>query len=242
MILYPAIDLINGKCVRLSQGDFARVTHYETNPLEVARGYQSAGSTCIHIVDLDGARAGMPKQAELIGGIAKATGLKVQSGGGIRTVRDAETVLDAGVSRLVIGSLAVKQPAVTREIYRACGPDRFTLAVDVNLDGSGTPMVATEGWRESGVMSLWAMLETYAALGLKRLLCTDIGRDGMMTGPNLTLYKEVHARYPELELQASGGVSSLEDLRQLKAAGIPGVIIGKALFEGKFTLSEAIQC
>jgi len=242
MICYPAIDLINGKCVRLAQGDFDRITTYELDPLEVAHGYQTAGAKVIHVVDLDGARAGTPKQAALIGGIAKATGLTVQSGGGVRTVADATTVLDAGVSRLVIGSLAVKQPAVTKEIYSAIGADRFTLAVDVRLDAKGTPLVATEGWRESAGQSLWEMLESYSKLGLKRLLCTDIGKDGMMTGPNLELYKDIHARYPQLEVQASGGVSSLKDLRELKAAGIPAVIIGKALFEGKFTVSEALRC
>jgi len=242
MILYPAIDLIQGKCVRLSQGDFDRVTRYELDPLEVAHGYQVSGAKRIHVVDLDGARAGKPVQAALIGKIAKETGLVVQSGGGIRTVGDATTALDAGVSQLVIGSLAVKQPDVAREIFSAIGGNRFTLAVDVRLDEKGIPFVATEGWREAGTKTLWEMIEEYEKLGLQRLLCTDIGRDGMMTGPNLALYRAIRERYPALEIQASGGVSSLTDLKDLKASGIPAVIIGKALFEGRFNLSEALQC
>ncbi len=242
MIFYPAIDLINGKCVRLSQGDFARAKNYDHDPFMVARGYAESGAEYVHVVDLDGARAGSSKQVELIGAISKASGLKVQSGGGIRTVEDAHRLLDSGVSQLVIGSLAVTQPLVTQKIFDAVTAQRFTLAVDVRLDPAGTPLVATEGWQVSEGKSLWDLLKTYSTLGLKRLLCTDIGRDGMLGGPNLALYQEIHKRYPLLEVQASGGVSSLTDIRELNAAGIPAVIIGKALFEGKFTLREALQC
>lgn len=242
MILLPAIDLINGKCVRLSQGDFNRQTEYELTPLEVALSYKSSGASAIHIVDLDGARAKTPKQTTLIGTLAKASKLTVQSGGGIRSVREAKAVLDSGVSRLVIGSLAVKEPLLTQEIFSSVGSEHFTLAVDVRLDSSGTPLVACDGWQVSEGQSLWDLLEVYSKLGLKHLLCTDIGRDGMLAGPNITLYWQIKSRYPDLLLQASGGVSSLEDLRELKRAEIPAVIIGKALFEEKFTLREALQC
>ena len=242
MNLYPAIDLIAGNCVRLSQGDFETVKTYDVNPFDVAKEYAAQGARFLHVVDLDGARAGTPKQAALIGRLAREAGMIVQSGGGIRTEEDAQAIRAAGVDRVVVGSLAVKQPEVAQVIFAAVGAEHFTLAVDVRIDPTGKPYVATDGWTVSEGTELWPLLERFSALGLKHLLCTDIGRDGMLTGPNIALYQTICEKYPHLELQASGGVGSLADLRELHAVGIPGVIIGKALYEKKFTLAEALTC
>lgn len=241
MNLYPAIDLIGGKCVRLSQGDFERQSTYDVSALEVACDYARAGARYLHVVDLDGARLGRPQQTSLIGMLARESRLVVQSGGGLRTVEDARVMLESGISRVVIGSLAVKTPETARAIFELAGPERFTLATDVRLEND-EPRLATHGWAVSETESFWDLLESYVALGLRHLLCTDIGRDGMLGGPNVALYRRIRARYPSLELQASGGVGSLADLRELRAAGVPGVIVGKALFERKFNLTEALAC
>lgn len=242
MNLYPAIDLINGRCVRLAQGDFNRVSHYTPSPLDVADDYARRGAKYMHVVDLDGARAGSPQQGELIGEMVKRSSLCVQTGGGIREVGQAAALIEKGIQRVVIGSLAVKKPEAAKEILKVITPAHFTLAMDVRLNTEGQPMVATEGWKKEETLSLWDCLDDYITLGLQHLLCTDIGRDGMLTGPNVKLYSEIIERYPHLQLQASGGVGELAHLTALKVAGIPGAIVGKALYENRFTLEEALKC
>lgn len=242
MNLYPAIDLIDGRCVRLAQGDFNRVSHYSPSPLDVAADYARRGAKFMHVVDLDGARAGSPQQGKLIAAMAHGSQLSIQTGGGIREVGQAVSLIQQGISRVVIGSLAVKKPAAAKEILKVLTPAHFTLALDVRLSAEGEPMVATEGWKNDETLSLWDCLQEYVGLGLVHLLCTDISRDGMLNGPNVALYLSILKKYPQLELQASGGVGALRHLTTLKQAGIPGAIVGKALYEKRFTLEEALAC
>jgi phosphoribosylformimino-5-aminoimidazole carboxamide ribotide isomerase len=234
MIVYPAMDLLGGRCVRLSQGRFDAVTPYPTDPAEALAGFAEAGAAWAHIVDLDGARERSPRQHDLIERLARNAPLQLQVAGGFREAAHLRRMFGAGVGRVVIGSLAVQQPEIVRGFIADFGGDRITLALDVNLI-DGVPMVATAGWTETSGLSLWEVGDFYPDAG--HILITDIGRDGMMTGPNLPLLAEAVERLPHLQVQASGGVSSLDDLRQLPTAG---VIVGKALWERKFELSEAI--
>jgi phosphoribosylformimino-5-aminoimidazole carboxamide ribotide isomerase len=235
MILYPAMDLMGGRCVRLAQGRFDDQTVYSAEPAEALRGFAAAGATWAHVVDLDGARAGAPLQHDLLCELASANILKLQVAGGIRSRDHIARLLDAGVGRVVIGSLAVKDPGAVRGFLAEFGGDRLTLALDVNLV-DGVPLVATAGWTESSGKSLWDVAADYPEA--RHLLVTDIGRDGMMGGPNQELLGEAVQRLPHLAVQASGGVSSLDDLTRLTTAG---AIVGKALWEGKIDLAEAVR-
>jgi phosphoribosylformimino-5-aminoimidazole carboxamide ribotide isomerase len=235
MLIYPAMDLLGGRCVRLSQGRFDAVTRYLTDPAEALAGFAAAGATWAHVVDLDGARDRSPRQHELIAQLARNAALTLQVAGGVRERAHLEMMFEAGVGRVVIGSLAVQQPAAVQGFIADYGGDRITLALDVNMV-DGVPMVATAGWAETSGLSLWEVADLYP--DARHLLVTDISRDGMMTGPNLALLNETVARLPHLAVQASGGISSLDDLRALPTAG---VIIGKALWEQRFELAEAIE-
>ena len=234
MILYPAMDLMGGRCVRLAQGRFDDATVYSDDPAKALAEFASAGARWAHVVDLDGARAGEPRQHDLIAALAGSAALKLQVAGGFRSRDHIERMLEAGVGRVVIGSLAVKDPARVQGILAEFGGDRITLALDVNIV-DGLPMVATAGWTETSQQSLWDIAALYPAA--RHLLVTDISRDGMMTGPNVELLKEAVERLPGLAVQASGGISSLDDLRDLPTAG---AITGKALWEGKIKLEEAL--
>jgi phosphoribosylformimino-5-aminoimidazole carboxamide ribotide isomerase len=234
MIVYPAMDLLGGRCVRLSQGRFDAVTRYLTDPADALAGFAASGATWAHVVDLDGARERSPRQHELIAQLARNAALKLQVAGGFREREHLELMFEAGVGRVVIGSLAVQQPPLMREFIADYGGDRITLALDVNMV-EGVPMVATAGWAETSGLSLWQVADLYP--DARHLLVTDISRDGMMSGPNLELLIEAVERLPHLAVQASGGIASLEDLRGLPTAG---VIIGKALWEQRFELAEAI--
>lgn len=240
-MIYPAIDLLDGKCVRLLKGDYAQKTVYTDNPAAMAKTFVEAGTKWIHVVDLAGAKAGKPVQRELIANVQRQTSAQIQCGGGIRTRESALELISAGIARVVIGSLAVRDPKATLSLLREVGPDRMVLALDVKLV-SGSARLASEGWTEDGGKDLWPVLSDYTAQGLKHVLCTDIGRDGTLEGPNVPLYVEMMKRFPGLAVQASGGVGSLEDLKTLKKAGVAGIIVGKALYEKKFTLEEAVAC
>ena len=234
MILYPAMDLMGGRCVRLAQGRFDDATIYSADPAEALAGFADAGARWAHVVDLDGARAGAPRQHDLIAGLASAAGLQLQVAGGFREADQIARMIDAGVGRVVIGSLAVKDPGRVAAFLESFG-DRITLALDVNVV-EGVPMVSTAGWTETSTKSLWDIAALYPRA--RHLLVTDISRDGMMSGPNVELLAEVVERLPYMDVQASGGVSSLDDLRRLPTAG---AIIGKALWEGKIDLREALD-
>jgi phosphoribosylformimino-5-aminoimidazole carboxamide ribotide isomerase len=245
MNLYPAIDIMNGQCVRLFKGDFNQVSTYPVAPLQVAKGYAAKGAAFIHVVDLDGARTQLSTQAGIFGAIARETGLKVQAGGGIRSAAQVKNLLAQGVERVVVGSIGVTQPEELRRWLGEFGPERITFAVDVrwsSQNGAEIPKVTSAGWKMESADTLWAVLDGFRGSGLKHILCTDIRQDGTLAGPSLSLYGSLLTRYPELQIQASGGIGSLTDIRALKSAGVAGAIVGKALFEGRFGLEEALQC
>jgi phosphoribosylformimino-5-aminoimidazole carboxamide ribotide isomerase len=235
MIVYPAMDLMDGRCVRLAQGRFDEATTYPAAPAEALASFAAAGARWTHVVDLDGAKARFPVQHDLIARLARGASQKLQVAGGFRQDEQISRMLDAGVARVVIGSLAVTDPQRVNAFLSEFGAERMALALDVNMVG-GQPVVATHGWTESSGRSLWDVAALYPSA--RHLLVTDISRDGMLGGPNLTLLDQIAGRLPHLEVQASGGVSSLDDLQQL---GTAGVVIGKALWEGRIDLAEAVR-
>lgn len=235
MIIYPAMDLMGGRVVRLAQGRFDDATTYAADPADALAQFAAAGALWVHVVDLDGARAGTPVQHDLIADLARTAPLKLQVAGGFRTGEQIARMFDAGVGRVVIGSLAVKQPDLVRGFLAEHGGDRITLSLDVRVI-EGTPIVATAGWTEDSGRSLWEIAALYPEA--RHLLLTDIGRDGMLAGPNFELLEDAGRRLPHVAIQASGGVSSLDDLRRLDTAG---AIVGKALWEGRITLEEAVN-
>jgi phosphoribosylformimino-5-aminoimidazole carboxamide ribotide isomerase len=237
MQLIPAIDLRDGRCVRLFKGDFAQETRYSVDPVELAVQYRELGARWLHVVDLDGAKRGEPVNLPLIGRMAAAAGVSVQLGGGIRTRASLERALDVA-TRVVIGSLAVSDSELVAAWLREFGPERLTLALDVRLDADGTPMIATHGWTQASTLSLAAAIERYAAAGLRHVLCTDIDRDGALTGPNAELYGDCVARWPGIAFQASGGVRNVDDLHALTTAGVAATVSGKALLEGQLKPEE----
>ena len=236
MIIYPAIDLIDGALVRLHKGDFDRLTAYSTNPVCVAQSYAVAGAEWLHLVDLDGAKNPENRQTSLIRKIIEGTSLNVQVGGGIRSFDDVTTLIAAGASRVVIGSLAVRDTETTKRIFDTFGPERICLAADV-IWRNDRFHIAVSGWQKASSLGLFNFIETYLESGLRHTLCTDIDRDGTLAGCNRNLYQMVKQAFPNLCLQASGGVSVLDDLVGLPA---DGVIIGKALYEGRFDVKEAL--
>ncbi|MEM9057051.1 MAG: HisA/HisF-related TIM barrel protein [Pseudomonadota bacterium] len=236
MLLIPAIDLHRGEVVRLHQGRFDRVTRFTNNPLDVAQRYRDGGAEWLHVVDLDGARSGMPAHLDALRDIAALPGLKVQCGGGIRSGSSVAQFLAAGASRVVVGSTAVEDSARVEEWMTRFGPDRITLALDVRLEG-GTPLLSTRGWETQTKRSLWEVLDAFGEAA-RHVLCTDIGRDGALSGPNTALYAECVQRYPAVRFQASGGVRSRADLDGLAAIPTAAVIVGKALLDNRIALEE----
>lgn len=235
MILYPAMDLIGGRIVRLRQGRFDEVTFYDPAPAAALASFAEAGATWAHVVDLDGAREGRPMQHELLTSLAAASPLKLQVAGGVREAAHVATLLDAGAARVVIGSLAVRDPNATTALLDRFGPERITLSLDVNVV-DGVPLVATHGWQENSGETLWDVAARYPQA--RHLLLTDIGRDGMLEGPNHGLLGEAVTRLPHLAIQASGGVTSVADLQRLTT---DGAILGRAMWEGLLPLSEALD-
>ncbi|MCC5869410.1 MAG: 1-(5-phosphoribosyl)-5-[(5-phosphoribosylamino)methylideneamino]imidazole-4-carboxamide isomerase [Gammaproteobacteria bacterium] len=235
MQLIPAIDLSVGRCVRLYKGRFDEVTHYDVAPTALAKQYSDAGAAWLHVVDLDGARTGTAANAKTISAIIEASSLRVQVGGGLRSLAAVEAQLAAGASRVVIGSLAVREPEQVIDWMARLGPERIVLALDIRyIDGE--PMIMTHGWTQASAMSLWQALDRYLEHGLVHLLCTDVDLDGAMQGPNLALYRQCCERYPTLAVQASGGVRDARDLHALATTGAAGAISGRALLEGKLVL------
>lgn len=233
MLIYPAIDIYQGKCVRLRQGDFAAQKVYSDSPLDVARSYLENGLEFLHIVDLEGAKKGGIVNHQTLQAILTIPGLRVQIGGGIRTKDDVASLLLAGAARVVIGSLAVKSPHIIREWIREFQAERFVIAVDIR-QGS----VAHTGWLERANLTPSAFIDTMAQVGAIRFLCTDIDRDGMLEGPNFELYSSLNSEFPALQFIASGGVSELADIQKLETAGCAGVVVGKALYEGRVKTEE----
>ncbi len=238
--IFPAIDLMDGGCVRLYKGDFNQRTDYDADPVEVAQGFKAAGAKWLHVVDLDGAKDADAQQSQLIIDIAQQSGLKVQTGGGIRERAQVERLLAGGIERVVIGSLALKEPILIRRWMEDLGPERIVLALDVKLNAEGVPFPTSHGWKETGEKSLWQLLNEYEPAGLKTILVTDIEKDGVLQGSNVDLYRAIANNYPSLDLITSGGVGTLDDVKDLKALQPHGIIIGKALYENKFSVDEAI--
>jgi len=239
MLLIPAIDLRGGQCVRLLQGRFDAETVYASDPLEVLEKYLALGARQIHVVDLDGARDGSQGNRAAIRRIAARAGRDaIQVGGGVRTREVAEELFALGVARAVVGSVAVTQPDEVASWLREFGPERIVLAFDVRLDEGGTPRLATHGWERQTQTSLWDAVERYLPAGLRHVLCTDVARDGALSGPNVALYGECVRRYPNVSWQASGGVSVAADLHALAATGATAVISGRALLEGRLNPEE----
>ncbi|MGE4350046.1 MAG: 1-(5-phosphoribosyl)-5-[(5-phosphoribosylamino)methylideneamino]imidazole-4-carboxamide isomerase [Candidatus Berkiella sp.] len=241
MYCIPAIDLKDGKCVRLYQGDFDQTTEYECDVIELCKKYESQGAKELHVVDLSGAKSGKSLQKEWVNKILQNTSLEMQVGGGIRAREDLVYYFNRGVKRVVIGSLAVSDTKTVIAWLKEFGADRITIALDVQLKSDNTPIIMTQGWQSSSALCAWDLLEQFNRSGLRHVLCTDIARDGTLSGPNQSLYKAALLRFPELLWQASGGVQALQDLEQLRLLGLTSVVIGKALFENKFSLSEALE-
>ena len=236
----PAIDLRGGQVVRLKQGDYAQQTTYAAAPRELAQRYADAGARRLHLVDLDGARSGQLDNLAVIRAIA-ADGMRVQAGGGVRDEADLQRLFDAGVQRVVLGSVAIRDPGLVAGWLDTYGAERLTLALDTRrIDGRWT--LPSAGWTETGARTPDELAPWYAARGARHLLCTDIDRDGMLAGFNLDLYRHLADSVPQLAVQASGGVRSLDDIRAAREAGARGVILGRALLEGRFTVEEALAC
>ena len=233
----PAIDLLGGTVVRLFQGDFDRVTRYVKDPLELAKRYADTSVRRLHVVDLDGAKTGQPTNLPIIESLA-AVGLEIQAGGGIRDLTRLKALFGAGVSRGVIGSVAVENRDEVASWISAVGAERIIIAVDVRLGEDGEPEVLTRGWQTGSGQSLWPLVDYYLGRSAAEFLCTDIAKDGTLQGPNLTLYEMCATRFPTAEFIASGGVSNLADLEALDRTGITRVVTGKALLDGRLTLEE----
>lgn len=240
--VYPAIDVREGRVVRLAQGDYARQTTYGNDPLDTASRYAAQGAKWLHLVDLDAAKAGGYTLSPLLREICAFTGLKVQTGGGVRSREDVLRILAAGASRVVVGSLAVQQPEQVLEWVAEFGVERITVALDARQDPQGVWRLPVHGWTETAAATLDQLAVRFASGGLKHLLSTDIARDGMLSGPNAALYGYLQAIAPSLQVQASGGVRETDDVAEAKRQGCAGIVLGRALLEGKLDLAEALAC
>ena len=233
MEIIPAIDLIDGKCVRLTQGDYSQKKVYNQNPLEVAKSFEAAGIRRLHLVDLDGAKAQHIVNHRVLRDITANTSLTVDFGGGLKTDADLRTAFDNGASMITGGSIAVKDPETFIRWIEDYGAEKIILGADAK-DG----MIAVNGWTETAAIELTAFIADYRTKGIKRVICTDVGRDGMMQGPAIELYRNLLRQFPGIYLVASGGISCIEDISALRQTGIPAVITGKAIYEGKIKLEE----
>ncbi len=231
--IIPAIDIIDGKCVRLSQGDYSRKTIYNEDPLEVAKMFEAYGLQRLHLVDLDGAKAHHIVNHKVLENIALHTTLTIDFGGGLKSDRDLDIAFEAGADMITGGSVAVKTPAVMRKWIETYGSDRIILGAD-----AADRKIAVSGWTEETGLDIFTFIQQWMTKGIDQVISTDISRDGMLTGPSLELYQEILQNNPGIFLIASGGVGSLQDILDLEKIGIPAVIVGKAIYEGKVTLEE----
>jgi phosphoribosylformimino-5-aminoimidazole carboxamide ribotide isomerase len=235
MQLIPAIDMKDGRCVRLYQGDFNAQTVYADNPLDIFENYLAFGAQRIHLVDLDGAKDGSQHNLPIIRAMVDKRAAQIQVGGGLRTLQRVQDLLAAGVQRAVVGSVAVTAPDDVVAWSKAVGVDHLVLAFDVRIDPQGTPWLTTHGWQSQSTVTLWDAVERYVAQGFNHVLCTDISRDGALTGPNQALYRDAVRRFPQVQWQASGGVACAADLHALRDCGVAAVISGRALLENKIS-------
>lgn len=233
MHLIPAIDIIAGQCVRLTKGDYDQMTVYDSNPVEVAKRFEDMGFTRLHLVDLDGAKSRHIVNTRTLRAITRATSLTVDFGGGIKSDQDLQLAFENGASMVTVGSLAVTSPDVMEHWIDLYGPDRMILGADTRQG-----KLSINGWLEDSDADLMSFIDHYYQLGIRRVLCTDISRDGTLSGPSIPLYQDILSRWPDLYLIASGGVSSNQDLLDLEAAHIPAVVFGKAFYEGRLTFNN----
>lgn len=231
--IIPAIDIIDGKCVRLTQGDYDQKKVYNDDPVEVAKMFEAHGIRRLHTVDLDGARSQHVVNYKTIERIADHTSLVIDFGGGIKSDEDINIAFDSGASMVTIGSIAVKKPELFEQWLERYNDNKIILGADVK-----NGFISINGWKEEGEEMLMPFLRNYVAKGVDNVLCTDISRDGMLKGPAIDLYKEIVAEFPNLNLIASGGVSCIEDIEALNLAGVPSVVFGKAIYEGKIKMEE----
>lgn len=233
MEIIPAIDLLNGQCVRLSAGDFARQTTYDADPLAVAQRFEAAGIRRLHLVDLDGARAGRPINLGVLEAIARHTTLDIDAGGGIQTDEALAQVMGAGASHITAGSLAIREPATVKRWLAHYGPDTVYLGADFKGQH-----IMVNAWADASDWTLRAFIEDYLGAGGSTFICTDVSKDGLLQGPSLSIYAELVRAYPAAQFVASGGVTTIADLEALAEAGLQGAIIGKALYEGTIALAD----
>ena len=233
MHIIPAIDLINGQCVRLTKGDYNEKTVYSNDPVEMALSFQEAGLRHLHLVDLDGAKKGEVVNWPVLEAIAKATHLTIDFSGGIKTEDQLKRALDAGAAKVTIGSLAVNRPDTFKDWIVRFGAEKLILGADVL-----NRQIAVHGWQENSGVDILDFIYGYTLCGIRQVMCTDVSKDGMLQGPSTALYEDILQRFPDLHLIASGGVSSMEDLHTLQKAGCTSAIVGKAIYEGRVTLEE----
>ncbi len=233
MEIIPAIDLIDGKCVRLTQGDYEQKIIYDEYPLEVAKQFEDAGLKRLHLVDLDGAKEGVVKNWKVLETIAGKTNLTIDFGGGIKTEKDVKIVFDSGAALATVGSIAVKNENEFVSWLNQFGADRFLLGADVKNE-----KIAIHGWQETTDIWIYDFIEKYLQLGIQKIFCTDVSKDGKLQGPSVDLYKSILQKFPAIHFIASGGVSSIKDLEDLRTIGCKGAIIGKAIYENKILLKD----
>lgn len=233
MEIIPAIDIMDGRCVRLTEGDYSTRKQYHANPVEVARSFEEAGVKRLHVVDLDGARAGKVINLSTLEGICSNTSMIIDFGGGVRKDEDLQAAFDAGAAMVTCGSVAVKNPDLAARWVARYGAEKLILGADVK-----NGHIAVSGWEEESRLALQPFLENYLQMGFKTVICTDISKDGKLQGPSFGLYEELLSSFPSMHLIASGGITTLQDLHALKDAGLFGAIVGKALYEGRIHLDE----
>lgn len=233
MEIIPAIDIIDGKCVRLTQGDYATKKEYSANPLNVARDFEEAGIKRLHLVDLDGAKAKRIINWKVLESIAQNTSLSVDFGGGVQSDRDIQTAFDCGAAQVTGGSIAIKDPELFENWIFQYGSERIILGADVK-----NKKIAIGGWEETTAVEVFGFVKKYYDQGIRYVICTDVAKDGLLQGPSVALYKEMMEEIPGIKLIASGGVSGTEDLKTLKESGVYGAILGKAFYEGRISLKE----
>jgi len=231
--IIPAIDIIQGKCVRLSQGDYTKQKTYNENPLEVAKSFEDHGIEHLHLVDLDGAKSAKVVNWKVLESIANNTNLKIDFGGGVKSDEDIKKVFESGANQITAGSIAVKSPDKVVEWMSNYGAERIILGADVKNN-----KIAINGWKEESEIELFPFLEEFSKHGIEHVICTDISKDGMMAGSSVELYRDIMNRFPNLKLIASGGVSSMQEIRDLEEFNLYGAIVGKAIYEGQISLKE----
>lgn len=232
----PAIDIINGECVRLSMGDYKVVTKYSTNPVEIAKGFESLGFKKLHLVDLDGAKGDSSVNLMVLEKIAASTSMEIQFGGGIKSEESALRAFESGAGSVICGSLAVKDRELFLSLLSEQGPDRIILGVDVKDE-----LVYINGWKEKTNNTIYDFISSFTEFGLKKVICTDIAKDGMLKGPSLDLYKALYQKFPRLRIVASGGVANNEDIIALSKSGASGVVVGKAFYEKRIDVKKLVE-